>query len=692
VTPFALLPRTEGHRKRMAMTFDKLIAEGCQVDILFISREYDWSALFNPDLFKQFQALGHTAHFVHAPTPTAPRNAFFEIDEWWPAQADDYCRWLFDNNGYEIIFCNYVFMSRVFDLCGRAAIRIIDTHDLFADRDRVLIENGLKPEFYYTDGENEAKGLNRADLVIAIKDEEAEYFRKVSDSRVVTLPYVEAMPAHDPDALSPPVGRPIRFGFFGSQNSINVRNIEAFVRFLESRRPAEGYPFEFWLYGSLCKRLKGPMPDYVRLGGMVETTAEFYSSIDCIVNPQYFSTGLKIKLAEGLAFGVPLICHRHSFEGFGAPLNAAQDCADFDQVLAAMMGVVADPARLKDLGLAVRAVQKRQMGESDRQWRRILSGDMMRSRWLYFLVSVDCFNRVRLYRHLVEMTFATFARSYMICVVADREDDGDSLWRLFKRKANRFAHGVEPAEVAAGAVLFLFDDPAEWQTLVGGRAEVVVFDDAVAMARRSHDKTLEAPAAGAHPNWVVVRGDTGTAAPDHGSFDLPINYFRWLPWDMSVPATGDQYDRLEEIWVLIDETTSAGWRAVADRVFAGRRVRFFGGGEAATAAHLMDCVFTGKQTPELVISMTLNDSFGPMKAWFTANGIAVRELAGYVGAGAGERVQVLGLPRISEIAKWPDSAALEENVRAVWRGSGWDELARITGAWTKGRTVSGATL
>jgi len=672
----------------MAMTFDKLIDEGFQVDVLFISREYDWSSLFNPDLFKQLQSLGDVAHFLHAPTPTEPKGDFYNIDEWWPEQADDYCRWVFSNNGYEMIFCNYIFMSRVFELCDRSAAKILDTHDLFADRHKLLAANGLSAEFFYTDKRNEGTGLDRANVAIAIKDEEADYFRRISDPRVITLPYVEDVAIEERLTDDEPGDGPVKFGFFGSHNSINVKNIVEFVRYLESKAPPGGYPFEFWLYGSLCRRLKGPMPSYVKLGGFVRTTAEFYHGVDCVVNPQYFSTGLKIKIAEALAFGAPLISHRHSFEGFGAPLDAAHDCADFDAVLSAMMDVVADRSRLRELGQASRDVQDRQTRECERQWGRILKGSLFRQNWLYFIVNVECFNRVRFYRHIVELAFATFSKSFMICMVADTDDDTDSLWRLFKRKANRFGHALDPGEVVDKATWLVFDDPAAWASLTAGRDRVVIFDDAARMVADLSRRPPPDLSGVDCERWVVVRSDRAAGAPRHRGHDLPVNYFRWLPWDMSVVATGDQYDLAAEVWVLRDEGVGPGWLAQAKAAFPRHRIRYFGDGDVAdldgtagAAFDLMGVVFAQKMIPELVLSFSLDDGFAPMKAWFTANGIALREYAPYVAETALEPNVALGLPRLSEFSCLPDRAAPVETVTGAWVGSGWRRFTNMLTEW-----------
>jgi glycosyltransferase involved in cell wall biosynthesis len=697
VTPFALLPRTEGHRKRMAVTFDRLVEHGFQVDVLFISREYEWSSLYNRDIFKDLQALGDVFHYVHAAAPGKPAGDFYELDEWWPDQATDYCEWLFSNNGYEMIFCNYIFMSRVFDLCRRPAIKIVDTHDRFADRHKLLLDNGLTPEFFYTDRRGEAAGLDRADIAIAIKDEEAEHFRRISDPRVVTLPHVEEVAIAE--QFGPRTGEQsvdasskVRFGFFGSANSINVKNIVEFVRYLEETQPESGYPFELWLFGSLCRRLKGPMPDYVKLGGMVPTTTDFYRAVDCVVNPQYFSTGLKIKIAEALAFGAPLISHRHSFEGFGKPLDPAQDCPDFAGVVTQMRGVVENSGRLRELAEASQAVQRRQTLECNRQWDRILGGALVKSRWLYLFVRVDGFNKVRFYRHLVELVFVTFGNSFMICMVGDHEEDGDSLWRQFKRKANRYGADVAVDDLEPGAILIVFDDPHAWDGLPAQGRNVTIFEDGARIMAGYQKRQWLGWTAELEPGWVVVRSDKAPVAAAHGAINARVNYFRWMPWDMSVVATGGQYDLAPEVWVLTSPHVGPAWRGLAEGLVKERRVRFFSEGRtedgddvASGAFDVMNIVFSQKMIPEVVIALTDDAGFAPMRAWFIANGVAIKEFAPYVvGDGLLTPAQALGLPRLSQFGLAPDKATPAEIVTSAWVGSGWRRLTEIITVWAEG--------
>jgi glycosyl transferase family 1 len=58
--------------------------------------------------------------------------------------------------------------------------------------------------------------------------------------------------------------------------------------------------------------------------GFVEEISDFYEGIDVIVAPLEFSTGIKIKVGEALARGVPVLATRNAFDGF-RPYHATHD-------------------------------------------------------------------------------------------------------------------------------------------------------------------------------------------------------------------------------------------------------------------------------------------------------------------------------------------------------------------------------
>jgi hypothetical protein len=274
-------------------------------------------------------------------------------------------------------------------------------------------------------------------------------------------------------------------------------------------------------------------------------------------------------------------------------------------------------------------------------------------------------------------------------MIGDHDDDRDSLWRVFKRKANRFGFDVAASKLETDATFIVFDDPFEWEGLAAAGRNVTVFEDAARMVSDRERRPWRGLSGTVRPEWVVVRSDRASIAAPHAAIDAKVNYFRWLPWDMSVAATGNQYDLAPEVWVLTVPDVGRPWLTLVEALFKGRRVRLFSEGvsegtdlTAFGAFDVMNSVFAQKMVPEVVISFTDDGAFAPMKGWFIANGVGVREFAPYV---VGDRpmspAEALGLPRLSELGAAPDTWSPAEIIASAWVGSGWRRLTEILKGW-----------
>jgi hypothetical protein len=129
---------------------------------------------------------------------------------------------------------------------------------------------------------------------------------------------------------------------------------------------------------------------------------------------------------------------------------------------------------------------------------------------------------------------------------------------------------------------------------------------------------------------------------------------------------------------------------LVDRAFSSRRVRHFGGAVADRADpagetwfDLYARVFNQKTIPELVISLTHDPHFAPMKAWFAANAIAVREYAPYATPDAADPVQALSLPKLSEFCRLPETVEPKDIVVPAWVGSGWRRFTAFLTSWAE---------
>jgi len=207
----------------------------------------------------------------------------------------------------EIVLCNYIFQSKIFEYLPDNIFKIIDTHDVFTDKYK------LESWFSFSK-KDEAKGLDRADLVIAIQDNEKEYFKSISTSRVETVTHVEK-----PMFIEREYGNLARVGILSSGHKQDLLSIQEFLRHFKKYVRQENQNIELYLAGKVCERLpesETDIPQIKRLN-VVKDLRDFYESVDLVLSIPLNGTGLKIKTVEALAYGKPLIATESGIEGIG---------------------------------------------------------------------------------------------------------------------------------------------------------------------------------------------------------------------------------------------------------------------------------------------------------------------------------------------------------------------------------------
>lgn len=276
------------------------------------------------------------------PIPLKTWAGGFTIDAWCPPELDEFVAWYFERNPDTCgIVVNYVFLSRCLDAVPDGVLRIIDTHDRFADRHLQYRPFRAEPNFFYTDRRSEAVGLSRADMILAIQSAEAEYFRGLVDRDVYLLP-----PVFEERAKFRAPGQLTRFGFIGHGNDPNLFSISKFAHgWAASWRP--NLPV-LVIAGEICGSLNGLELPGVQLAGYVEAVETFYAGVDAVVAPMLMGSGLKMKVAEALSLGRPVIGTRIAFEGFETdhPAHRLDGVAD---TVAAIQRLHDDPDGLATL-------------------------------------------------------------------------------------------------------------------------------------------------------------------------------------------------------------------------------------------------------------------------------------------------------------------------------------------------------
>lgn len=295
---------------------------------------------------RQFQLLGHVVHFMYYPLEGLSRRQtevmsaswdhfhtipcdlpntsktlgpFYAVDDWYDYRLGAAVSKLHAQWNFDIVWVNYVWFSAALDSLPDTVYKIIDTHDVFGDRHLRFLEIGLEPEWFYTTVEQEYIGLTRADLVVAIQDEEADYFRSAlvdSHTEVITIGHITP-PRFVENAASTTV--PV-VGYLGSGNPFNVSSMKSFSSELALNcETAKNYHFK--IAGTICDKLPTLLPFDVI--GKIDNIDDFYASVDIVINPMNSGTGLKIKTLEALSYGVAFIGTVSAFVGIPIKQNIA---------------------------------------------------------------------------------------------------------------------------------------------------------------------------------------------------------------------------------------------------------------------------------------------------------------------------------------------------------------------------------
>lgn len=358
VSPVPSHPPNQGNAARILAFGRELQLRGAVLDYLY----YGMEGLTN-DQRAAMSAFWHRFFFqASSPKKRPARASRWGIDDWCPEELRNYVRELVRTNRYHAIIVNYVWMSGVLvDL--DIPCKVIDTHDLFSDRHKILERNDLDPRWFFTSVDEERRGFERADIVVGIQENESARIRAMQDAEVITIGHVIAphflLGHRRAEAF-------FLFGYLGSANPWNVRS----VRELDAALAGEvEEPLSWALAGTICRRDLHLQSGPYRMG-LVDTLADFYRNVDCVINPMIGGTGLKIKTVEALSFGNPVIGTHDAFEGLPTT-HALHELATMEDMVEAMKDYRSIPALQAELLRASRELYFHYMADVSRQYDRL---------------------------------------------------------------------------------------------------------------------------------------------------------------------------------------------------------------------------------------------------------------------------------------------------------------------------------
>lgn len=345
VSPVPTHPGTAGNRVRIRRLAEAMISLGHHVEFAHITRESGdieamkawWGEGYHAvDYLPNGQwQLGVIDRLLRKIRKKITNN--LSVDAWYDPSVDVRLQQILQQGAFDTVVVEYVFMSKALLCMGQETLKVIDTHDVFADRNYRFRALGQGSNWFSTSRAQERKGLHRADQIIAIQEKEALYFRQLQSKPVVTIGDIIELPVLEPASDSS--SRLNQVLLVGSNNPSNVQAanwlLEEVVPLVNQRVP----DVRWTIVGGVVNALK-PTSE-VEFFDFVESLADFFAQSSVVVNPAQVGTGLKIKTIEAMSYAKAVVSTSVGAEGlengWQSALMVADSPEDFAQTLVELL-------------------------------------------------------------------------------------------------------------------------------------------------------------------------------------------------------------------------------------------------------------------------------------------------------------------------------------------------------------------
>ncbi len=343
-SPVPSHPQDHGNRKRIFMLAKYLQRLGHRIHFVYFTQR-----VIAPETFDRMSLEWDTLTIIKQTDPCTPSTTGYSLDAWYQNNIHEIVNEMVDIFDIDMVLLNYIFQSKLFNYLPGHVLKVIDTHDAFTDRHLLYAGKGDRPYTWFSvSKEDEGRAMDRADIIIAIQNEEADYFSMITRTPVLVINHFEE--EHRVD-------RSYRFlktiGYIGSGNLINVSSLNDFIQAYFNRSKVKG-DVRIVVAGNICNAVK-MRHDNLHLLGIVDDLEGFYGQVDLVINPQTFGTGLKIKCIEALAYGVPIVSTKIGFEGIESP-HSYHQIDTLNEMVAVIEHLCSTPKELTELAMLSRDV------------------------------------------------------------------------------------------------------------------------------------------------------------------------------------------------------------------------------------------------------------------------------------------------------------------------------------------------
>jgi glycosyltransferase involved in cell wall biosynthesis len=256
-----------------------------------------------------------------------------------------------DRLGADVVVANYFNACGVFDGLRADVFRILLAHDLLSERLESFEAVGVPGALDASTVARERTALSLADLVLAIKPEDAQVIRTMPNiGQVQVLP-----PTAEPAALHPSTATGDVALFVGLGFDANVDALRWLITDVWPTVAACRPLARLRVVGTVATAYEGPWPDSVVRVGYVDSLENEYQKASVALVPTRVGSGVKIKAVEALSHGVPVVATPVGASGLEGVPPAVMRVANSPAAFArAITDVLSEPDRgaLRDAAAA----------------------------------------------------------------------------------------------------------------------------------------------------------------------------------------------------------------------------------------------------------------------------------------------------------------------------------------------------
>lgn len=373
-----ILPLERGNRKRVYNLVNMMRAHGCEVDFLFLATYPEE----DPALTEEFIGKEHFLRFENRKRslPVFLKRKvrkvlellhipglfkYFNVDEKISPQIGSFMENLFKERHYDVVWAEYVYTSKALCFVPEGVTKVIDTVNAFTFKRQMYEAVGYRNYEFALTKKEEARGLARADWVVAIQEEEEKFFRSIVPEQVRTCTIGENMPVSEPYVADTDT-----ILFLGSYYVVNREGVRHFIDKILPILKQSGVPYHVKIAGTICRHIPDS-EEYEKLG-VIDDIDVAYQEARLVINPVHVGTGLNIKTIEAVSKAKPLVSYSVGVRGLAAERPFAYVADDDETYARAILTLLQNNEKAMELSVNANVFMKRYIEKNDTALQAIL--------------------------------------------------------------------------------------------------------------------------------------------------------------------------------------------------------------------------------------------------------------------------------------------------------------------------------